>query len=66
MAVVNLISNTKTAKGLTISVELDERSHETGTRITKNQMKGIAITRCDFHGEWNYLLSPRRGRNRKL
>lgn len=62
MAVVNLISNTKTAKGLTISAELDEKPYETGTRITEDQMKGIAITRCDFHGEWNYLLSPHRGR----
>lgn len=62
MAVVNLISNTKTAKGLTISAELDEKPYETGTRITEDQMKEIALTRCDFHGEWNYLLSPHRGR----
>lgn len=57
MVGVNLINNTKIAKGLTISAELDERSYETGTRITEDQMKGIAMTRCDFHGEWNYLLS---------
>lgn len=60
MTVVNLISNTKTKKGLTISAELDERLYETGTKITEEQMKTIAITKCNFHGEWNYLLSPRR------
>lgn len=62
MTVVNLISNTKTTKGLTISAELDERLYETGTKITEYQMKTIAITKCDFHGEWNYCLSPRRHR----
>jgi transposase len=62
MTVVNLISNTKTTKGLTISAELDERLYETGTKITEDQMKTIAITKCDFHGEWNYCLSPRRHR----
>ena len=62
MTVVNLISNTKTTKGLTISADLDERLYETGTKITEEQMKTIAITKCDFHGEWNYRLSPRRHR----
>ncbi|GJQ24938.1 MAG: hypothetical protein HBSAPP01_27280 [Candidatus Brocadia sapporoensis] len=60
--VVNLISNTKTTKGLTISAGLDERLYETGTKITEDQMKTLAITKCDFHGEWNYRLSPRRHR----
>ncbi len=58
LKLLNLISNTKTTKGLTISAELDEGSYETGTKVSEEQMRKVAITRCDFHGEWNYLLSP--------
>ena len=48
MTVVNLISNTNTTKGLTISADLDERLYETGTKITEEQMKTIAITNVIF------------------
>lgn len=50
MTVVNLVSNTKTTKGLTISAELDERLYEIGTKITEEQMKTIAITNCIRNG----------------
>ncbi|MCH8998839.1 MAG: hypothetical protein IID48_11365, partial [Proteobacteria bacterium] len=30
-----------------------------GTRVTDDQMKALNIKRADFHGEWNYTLSPR-------
>lgn len=59
MAIVSLISNTRTAQGLAIQAALDEGSYETGKKVTDQQMAALAITRCDFHGEWNYNLSPR-------
>jgi transposase len=58
MAIVSLISNTRTRQGLAIRAELDEGSYETGKKVTDQDMKTLAITRCDFHGEWNYSLSP--------
>ena len=59
MAIISLISNTRTAQGLAIQAELDEGSYATGKKVTDQQMAALAIARCDFHGEWNYSLSPR-------
>jgi len=58
MAVVNLIANTTTSKGLAIQSELDENEYETGKKIVPEQMDALVITRCDFHGEWNYKIAP--------
>ncbi|MBM3334255.1 ISAzo13 family transposase, partial [Candidatus Sumerlaeota bacterium] len=59
MVVVELIVATRTAQGLTIHAELDEAPYETGQTVTDQEMNSLAIERCDFHGEWNYTLSPR-------
>jgi hypothetical protein len=56
--VVNLISNTRTEKGLTIQAELDERLYQTGIKISDKEMKDLSITYDKFHGEWNYKISP--------
>ena len=58
ITIVNLISNTRTAQGLTIQAELDPSMYETGKVITDEEMEKLAITRCAFHGEWNYSLAP--------
>ncbi len=59
MSVVELIAATRTAKGLRLHAELDEGEYQTGKRISEEQMRSLAIQRCEFHGEWNYSLSPR-------
>jgi hypothetical protein len=59
LAVVELIAATRTAQGLTIHAELDEAVYETGKTVSDEQMRALAIGRCDFHGEWNYSLEPR-------
>jgi hypothetical protein len=56
---VQLIAATRTAKGLVLQAALDEAVYETGKTITDDQMRALALERCDFHGEWNYSLSPR-------
>lgn len=58
MAVVELISNTTTKRGLRIKAGLDENIYETGKKISDEMMDTILMTRCDFHGEWNYSISP--------
>lgn len=60
MAVVNLISNTRTQKGLSIQAEIDEGCYQTGKKVTDEELGALAITHYDFHGEWNYFISPKK------
>lgn len=57
-AVVQLIGNTKTTKGLQIQAQLDYRNYRKGIEVDKEDFEGIAITKNQFHGEWNYTISP--------
>ena len=57
--VINLISSTSTKKGLKITACLDTRSYPTGIKVSDEDMAGLSIERADFHGEWNYVISPR-------
>ena len=57
---VELISHNTTSKGLTIQAELDTNSYKKGRSVTKKEFDEIAITRKEFHGEWNYTITPRR------
>ena len=59
MAVVELIAATSTAQGLALHADLDETTYETGRSVSDEEMRALAMERCDFHGEWNYRLSPR-------
>lgn len=54
--VVNLISNTKTAKGLIIKAELDKNTYTKGIKVTKDMLEGVFIEKDSFHGEWNYKV----------
>jgi len=58
--VVRLISATKTAKGLTVRCRLDRRKYPLGRRVTKEELASLRIVRNAFHGEWNYVIRPRR------
>jgi hypothetical protein len=59
MTVVNLIGNTQTKGGLSIQSELDVEEYEIGKKVEDEVMESLAITRCDFHGEWNYQIAPK-------
>lgn len=54
LTVVNLISHAGSSKGLSIQAEIDESNYETGKTVSDEEMAGLRIKRCDFHGEWNY------------
>lgn len=56
--VVNLIGSTTTQKGLRIKAELDPQTYEKGIKVSEKDLEGIKLTRSDFHGEWNYQISP--------
>jgi len=57
--VVRLIGATTTRTGLKVRARLDRRSYATGIRISDDEMDSLSIERHEFHGEWNYTISPR-------
>lgn len=57
--ILNLISNTTTKTGLKIKAELNDKLYKIGTKVTDSEFKAINLVRDNFHGEWNYKISPR-------
>ena len=57
--VVNLISNTRTTKGLIVSAVLDKNKYKTGIKVTDKEMEEVVIYGDEFHPEWNYTIAPR-------
>ena len=57
--IVELISHTTTETGLKILSELNTNTDQKGIVVTKKEFETLSLTRQDFHGEWNYVLSPR-------
>ena len=56
--VVNLIGNTTTKTGLKIYAELDEKCYEKGIKISDEELAQVHLQKEEFHGEWNYIISP--------
>lgn len=56
--VVQLIGNTKTTKGLQIQAQIDYREYTKGKKVDDRDFAEIAITKNEFRGEWNYIISP--------
>jgi hypothetical protein len=59
LAVVELIAATTTKTGLTVACELDTADYPKGIKVTDAEMDTLAITRNDFHPEWNYTIAPK-------
>ena len=61
--IVETIAATTTSTGLTVHAELDRSHLPHRCQDPRPQMKALEteqiLTRHDFHGEWNYTLSPR-------
>ena len=58
--IVNLIGNTKTKEGLEIRAELDKGLYQKGIKISDEEMSAIKLIKEPFHGEWNYIIKPRK------
>ncbi|WP_420458006.1 ISAzo13 family transposase [Neolewinella sp.] len=56
--IVQLIAHTTTRQGLKIMSALDEREYAKGVKVSDAEMAALNLTRDDFHGEWNYTISP--------
>ena len=57
--ILSLIAATTTATGLTVASDLDTAPSPAGQKITDAQMATIPLERDDFHGAWNYTITPR-------
>jgi hypothetical protein len=55
--IVELISATTTATGLTVHAEHDPGTYTKGVRITDNQLAAVPLTRHDWHRDWNYTIT---------
>ena len=62
--ILNLIAGTTTASGAPVTAVLDENEYPAGIKIPDQQMRELetsgALTRHQWHGEWNYTLNPTR------
>ncbi len=58
--IVNLIANTTTRTGLIVKAALDTNRYPTKTKVTDEQLERLRLKRHEFHGDWNYTLSPQR------
>jgi hypothetical protein len=57
--IVELIAATTTDTGLRVRCQLDPNLYPAGVKVSDAQFQAISLTRHDFHGEWNYTISPK-------
>ncbi len=58
--VVRLIAGTTTAKGLRVTCRLDRRRYPVGRKVSDEEFATLNLTPDAFHGEWNYIIRPRK------
>jgi len=56
--IVQLIGATTTGKGLDVQCCLDENQYPKAIKVSDAEMATINLACDDFHGEWNYTISP--------
>lgn len=64
VAIVSLISSTRTDAGLRVRSELDRGTYPMGVVVTDQQMTRIKLVPHAFHGDWNYTVHPNRPKRR--
>lgn len=56
--IVQLIAATTTKAGLKVKSEIVTNAYPAGIKVSDAEMDAINIQRHQFHGDWNYTLSP--------
>jgi transposase len=56
--VLELISHTTTAEGLTVTARKDSQTYPTGMKVTDEELAALSLVRDAFHGDWNYTILP--------
>jgi hypothetical protein len=57
--IVELIAATTTDAGLKVRCQLDPNTYPAGLKVSEAELEAVNLTRHDFHGEWNYTISPK-------
>lgn len=57
--IVQLIAATTTSAGLKVRCELDQNTYPAGIKVSDAEINAVNLDRHDFHGEWNYTISPK-------
>lgn len=55
-AIVELIGNTRTSKGLVVKAALDSNHYPSGKKISNEQLSHVQLEPHKFHGDWNYTI----------
>ncbi len=58
--IINLIGNTTNRGGLVVRARLDRRRYPTGRKVSAKEFRALKIERDNFHGDWNYVIKPRK------
>jgi hypothetical protein len=58
--IISLIGNTTNRGGLVVRARLDRRRYPIGKKVSAKELRELNIVRDDFHGDWNYVLKPRK------
>lgn len=56
--IVSLIGSTTTKKGLRVRCGVDTNEYKKGIKISDKELEELNISTHEFHGEWNYWVSP--------
>ena len=57
--IVELIAATTTNAGLKVRCQLDPNTYPAGIKVPNAELQAVDLIRHDFHGEWNYTISPK-------
>jgi len=56
--IISLINSTTTESGLFVKSVLDENAYPRGIKISDREMAEINLQKDEFHGDWNYTITP--------
>ena len=56
---MSLIASTTTRTGLVVRAAIDSGQYDTDIKVSDDELARLRLKPHDFHGEWNYTLSPR-------
>jgi len=56
--VIELIAQTTTRQGLTVTAVKDTNAYPTGIKVSDEDLASLSIVREPFHGDWNSTIQP--------
>jgi hypothetical protein len=58
--IIQLIAATTTRTGLRVTAQSDPGKYPDKLKVTDEEMESLNLVRSEFHGDWNYVLKPRK------